>query len=83
MKTQIITPEKRVFNGDVVVLTIPTKDGYISIMDNHIPLVSAISPGVITIKTIKDQIVLENEGGVLETHNNEVVVMLTKCHKKN
>ena len=83
MKTQIITPEKRVFNGDVVVLTIPTKDGYISIMDNHIPLVSAISPGVITIKTIKYQIVLENEGGVLETHNNEVVVMLTKCHKKN
>lgn len=82
MKTQVLTPEKKVFDGEVVVLTIPTEAGYISIMDNHIPLVSAISPGTITVKTTKDQIILETEGGVLETHDNEVVVILTKCFKK-
>ncbi len=82
MKTQILTPEKKVFDGDVVVLTVPTETGYISIMDNHIPLVSAISAGKITVKTIEGQIFLETDGGVLETHNNELVVILTKCFKK-
>lgn len=82
MKTRILTPEKKVFDGDAVVITIPTEAGYVSVMDHHIPLVSAISSGMITVKTTKDQIVLETEGGVLETHNSEVVIMLTKCFKK-
>ena len=50
MKIRILTPEKKVFDGEVEIITIPTRLGYISILNHHAPLVSAINPGEIKIK---------------------------------
>ena len=51
MKIRILTPEKKVFDGEVEVITIPTRLGYISILNHHAPLVSAVNPVEIRIKT--------------------------------
>lgn len=83
MKIKILTPEKKIFEGEVDVATVPTRLGHISILDNHTPLVSAISPGEIVIKNKEKREVFMNEGGVVQTINNETSILLTKCIKKS
>ncbi len=83
MKIKILTPEKKIFEGEVDVTTVPTRLGYISILDNHTPLVSAISPGEIVIKNKDNREIFMNEGGVVQTINNETSILLTKCTKKS
>lgn len=82
MKTRILTPEKKIFEGEVEVVTIPTRLGYISILSNHSALVSAISPGEIKIKTKEGERLFTNEGGVVQTINNETNILLAKCSEK-
>ncbi|MFA5714572.1 MAG: hypothetical protein WC998_02380 [Candidatus Paceibacterota bacterium] len=82
MKVEILTPEKRIFEGDVDVLTVPTAAGRISVMGDHTPLVSAIEAGEITVKTKNGEKGFENEKGVLQTINNKTVLLLRKCREK-
>jgi F-type H+-transporting ATPase subunit epsilon len=82
MKVEILTPEKRIFEGDVDVLTVPTATGYISVMSDHTPLVLAVGAGKITVKTKNGEKAFENEKGVLQTINNRTVLLLRKCREK-
>ena len=45
MRLQIITPEKTVFSEEVDQVTLMTKDGEITVLPHHIPLVSLLQPG--------------------------------------
>lgn len=83
MKTKILTPEKKIFDGEIEVAIIPTRLGYISILENHAPLVSNISPGEIKIKTKEGERTFINEGGIVQTINNETNILLTKCSEKS
>lgn len=49
MKLQIITPEKRFYEGDVSMVELTTTEGNIGIYPNHIPLTAVVSPGVLKI----------------------------------
>jgi F-type H+-transporting ATPase subunit epsilon len=82
MKVEILTPEKKVFEGDVDVLTVPTRSGHISIMSNHTSLVSAVETGEIRIKIKNEEKVFECERGVLETVKNKTSLLLRKCREK-
>jgi len=82
MKVEILTPEKKVFDGDVDILTVPTRSGLISIMSNHTSLVSAVEAGEIRAKTKNEEKVFECEKGVLETINNKTSLLLRKCREK-
>jgi len=82
MKVEILTPEKRIFEGEVEVLTVPTRSGYISLMSNHTSLVSALEAGEIRLKTKDGKKVFEGERGVLETVNNKTSLLLRKCREK-
>ena len=50
---QIITPDKIAYDDEIDSLTLPTTEGEITILPNHIPLVTAVKPGEIMIR--KDQ----------------------------
>lgn len=47
---QIVTPEKIVFDDDVDQVTLPTTTGEITVLPNHIPLITAIEPGELVYK---------------------------------
>ena len=82
MKVEILTPEKRIFEGEVDILTVPTRSGHISIMSNHTSLVSAVEAGEIRAKMKGGEKVFECERGVLETVNNKTSLLLRKCREK-
>jgi len=74
---KITTPEKTVYENNVVEqVTIPTMDGEITVMPNHIPLVSILKAGELL---IKDKIGLHPiavAGGFLEVRgNNEIIIL--------
>jgi F-type H+-transporting ATPase subunit epsilon len=51
MKLYIYSLENIVYEGDADVISLPTKDGEISVLQNHIPLVSALKKGEVRVKT--------------------------------
>ncbi|HEY4694884.1 MAG TPA: ATP synthase F1 subunit epsilon [Candidatus Nanoarchaeia archaeon] len=50
MLLEIITPEKKVYSGEADQVSLPTSEGEITVLPNHLPLVTEINPGEITIK---------------------------------
>ncbi len=49
MFLKITTPDSTVFEWEVQKLSIPTENGIITVLDNHMPLVSVVVPGILTI----------------------------------
>ncbi len=49
MEFDIVTPEGKFFSGLISQVDIPGKNGYFGVLPNHIPLISTLSSGVLTI----------------------------------
>jgi F-type H+-transporting ATPase subunit epsilon len=64
-KLKILTPDEKLFEGEVVSVNLPTKVGEITLLANHIPLISLLSIGKITIKESLDS------GNVAQGENAE------------
>lgn len=72
---EIITLEKTVYSGEVDQVSIPTKMGEITILPNHIPLVSALGIGELKAVVSNDIISMAVVGGFVEISPDKVVVM--------
>ncbi len=77
LKFRIATPERVVYeNNEIDQVTIPTTTGQITVLPNHIPLVSIIQAGELKIKDTNGEHVIAIAGGFLEVRgNNELVVL--------
>ena len=75
MKLNIITPEKVVFSEDVDQVTIPTMDGEITLLPNHIPLVGLLKAGELIIKKGNEVIPLAVSGGMLQIRADGVTIL--------
>jgi len=51
MHLEILTPEKKIFEGDVNIATFPGSDGSFQVMDNHAPLISLLQQGLVEYKS--------------------------------
>jgi F-type H+-transporting ATPase subunit epsilon len=66
-----------VFDGDVVSVTVPGTEGEMTILADHIALISVLKAGVITVLTeggAKE--LFESAGGTLEISNNHATVLI-------
>ncbi len=50
-KLKILTPDEKLFDGEVSQVVLPTKAGEITVLANHIPLISLLSIGEIKVTT--------------------------------
>ena len=82
MIVKILTPEKQIYEGEVEILTVPTRAGLVSILSNHAPLVAAVDSGTIILQTKEGKKVFENEKGVLKTRANRTSLLLRKCRER-
>jgi len=73
---KIVTPEKIVYSDDIDKVTIPTKDGEITVLANHSPLISILKTG--EMKIVKDDniISLSVSTGFVEIRPNSEVYIL-------
>jgi len=76
IKFEIVTPEKVVLKEEILQITIPTKTGEITVLPNHIPLVSSLVPGVVHVKKRNgEDEIMSVSGGFLEVLKDKVVIL--------
>jgi F-type H+-transporting ATPase subunit epsilon len=76
MYLEIITPEKKVYSGNVEAIKLPGAEGSFGILNNHAPIIATLKKGIVKITDSKQQI--ENfdiKGGVVEVANNNVIIL--------
>lgn len=79
LEVKIITPDRVVYDGtDIYSITIPTKEGEITILPGHIPLIAPIKTGEAHL--IKDGVMLglAVSGGILEVRDGNTIVILAE-----
>lgn len=75
MYLEILTPEKKVFEGTVLSATFPGSDGSFQVLDNHAPLISLLKEGIVEYKSKEANASLTITGGVVEVLKNKVVLL--------
>lgn len=76
IKFEIVTPEKVVLKQQVLQVTVPTEEGEITVLPEHIPLVSILKPGVLELKKIDKEIELISvSGGFIEVLRDKIVIL--------
>ena len=79
MFLEIVTPDEKVFEGEVLHASFPGSDGSFHLLNNHAPMVSTLGKGDIRYKEEKkDEVHMLVEGGVVEVMNNKVNVLVEK-----
>jgi|AntAceMinimDraft_13_1070369.scaffolds.fasta_scaffold48932_1 F-type H+-transporting ATPase subunit epsilon len=78
----IATPLGTVYDSEVNQLTVTTTDGELTILPNHIPLVTTLVIGKAMVKKGNDEIFHTIDGGVLEVrHDNKVVILSNRSEQ--
>jgi len=78
MYLELITPDKKVFEGEVISASFPGSLGSFEVLNNHAPIISSLDKGNVKIKTTKETLTYLVEGGVVEVLQNKVVVLAEK-----
>ena len=73
---KIVTPEGIVYQDEIAQATIPTMDGEITILPDHVPLVSILKTGELRVKDKEGEHVMALAGGFLEMRGNNELVLL-------
>ncbi len=76
MKLEIITPEKKLFEGTVKSAIFPGSEGSFGVLNNHSPMIATLKEGVIEL--IEDNNTRTNfpvKGGVVEILKSNVIVL--------
>jgi len=74
---EIISHNGIEFNGDVDSVTLPGKDGYITILKNHASLVTTLKSGKLITRSPKEkEKTIEIIGGFSEIKNNKLIVLI-------
>ncbi len=77
MLIEILTPEKKVFTGNVLGVQLPGINGSFEVLDRHAPMVSALKTGKIKILTDKTSTTsFTIESGFVEVLNNKTLVLV-------
>jgi F-type H+-transporting ATPase subunit epsilon len=75
MYLEIITPDKKVFEGEVSSVTVPGTKGRFQMLENHASIISTMINGAVKIKTSAGEEQFDVKGGVVEMLNNKVVIL--------
>ena len=71
---EIVSPEKKLLTDKVSSATIPSFEGEMTILSNHIPLITFLRPGILKINGSKEiQYFLEE--GTVEFSNNNLTIL--------
>lgn len=78
MNLEILTPEKKLFSGEVYGVQLPGITGLFEVLDKHAPLVSALKSG--RVKVLKDKnnhlANYDIQSGFVEVLNNKTTVLV-------
>ena len=72
---EIISPDKSILKTEGTEVTIPSYEGQMGILKDHIPLITFLRPGLVTIKENSDKKIFFIEDGTVEFSNNSLLIL--------
>jgi F-type H+-transporting ATPase subunit epsilon len=76
MKLEIITPDRKVYEGDVASIRVPGKKGSFQVLKDHAPIISTLENGpVIIVDQQGNNVNFEINGGVIEVKQNKIILL--------
>ena len=74
---EIISPDQTILKQETNEVIIPSFEGQMGILSNHIPLITFLRPGIITIKADDEKKYYVEEGTVEFSNNNLLILTST------
>lgn len=76
MLLEIISPDKKLYSGEVINLSVPGSKGPFMILNNHAPIISTLEKGFIKIlEQDGKKTIFEVDGGVIELKKNKIIIL--------
>lgn len=76
MKLEIITPDKKIFEGMVKSATFQGNEGSFGVLNGHAPMIATLKEGkVLLIEENNNKLEFNIKGGVVEVLKNNVIVL--------
>jgi F-type H+-transporting ATPase subunit epsilon len=84
MKIEIITPDRKVFEGDIKSVRVPGKKGSFQVLTDHAPIISTLENGpVIIVDYAGNETRYEINGGVIEVKMNRIILLAESVREGN
>ena len=74
-KLQVITPDRKFYQGDVQMVELTTTEGQIGVYARHIPLTAVVAPGILTIHEDGEKKTAALMSGFVQIMPEEVTIM--------
>jgi len=74
-KLEIISPERIIFSDDAKIVTLPSYEGDMSILKNHISIITFLRPGIIKVQNDGNFKEFFVQDGTVEFFNDSLVVL--------
>lgn len=81
IELKIVTPEKVIYDSPVESVSFPTMEGEITILPNHVPLISALKPGELKIRRDGKEEFFHVTKGVAEV-DGKTITLLTDAAER-
>jgi F-type H+-transporting ATPase subunit epsilon len=82
MMLEIVTPDQKVFSGEVKLVQVPGTLGSFEILHNHAPIISSLSFGRVKIIAMDGtQQFFNIDGGVIEVKDNNIILLAESLKK--
>jgi F-type H+-transporting ATPase subunit epsilon len=79
---EIVTPEAKVFSGEVKSVQVPGAMGSFQVLYNHAPIISTLGRGKVKLeKQNGEEVVYNTQDGVVEVMKNNVIILVEKIHE--
>ena len=75
MHLEIITPDKKVYSGEVTSVSVPGTMGRFEMLKNHAAIISSLASGQVKVKDAEGVKTFEVKGGVVENLKNKIIIL--------
>jgi F-type H+-transporting ATPase subunit epsilon len=76
MKIEIITPDQKIFEGDIKSVRVPGKKGSFQVLKDHAPIISTLDNGPVILTDHNGaRTQYEINGGVIEVKFNKIILL--------
>ena len=77
MQLEILTPDRKLFEGEVISVKVPGSKGQFEVLKNHAPIISSLEKeGRVRVITSDNKTVyFDVKGGVIEVLKDKVIIL--------
>ena len=78
MEVEILTPNKKLYDGKAGAVTFPGKEGEFQVLENHAPLFALLTQGEIIVKNSDKETRISIFSGIVKVLNNRIICLVDK-----